>query len=48
MGDAQRQYVRLRWLITGGILLGTLVARTLLGIGVPLLPVLSITVAIAF
>jgi signal transduction histidine kinase len=48
MGDAQRQYVRLRWLITGGILLGTLVVRTLLGIGVPLLPVLSVTAAIAF
>jgi len=48
MGDVQRQYVRLRWLVTGGILLGTLVARTFLGIGVPLLPVLSVTAAIAF
>ena len=48
MGDVQRQYVWLRWLVTGGILLGTLVARTLLGIRVPLLPVLSVTAAIAF
>jgi signal transduction histidine kinase len=44
----QRQYVRLRWLTVGAILLGTLVARTWLGIGVPLFPVLSVTTAIAF
>jgi signal transduction histidine kinase len=43
----QRQYVRLRWLTVGAILLGTLVARTWLGIGVPLFPVLSVTTAIA-
>ncbi len=44
----QRQYVRLRWLTVGAVLLGTLVARTWLGIGVPLFPVLSVITAIAF
>lgn len=43
-----RQYVQLRWLAVGTVLLGTLVARFALGIGVPLFPVLSIALVIAF
>jgi len=43
-----RWYVRLRWLAVGAVLLGTLVARFVLVIGVPLLPLLVITAAIAF
>jgi signal transduction histidine kinase len=43
-----RQYVQLRWLAVGAVLLGTLVARFALGIGVPLFPVLSIALVIAF
>jgi len=42
-----RQYVRLRWLAVVVVLLGTLVARFALGVGVPLLPVMSVTAAIA-
>jgi len=43
-----RQYVRLRWLTIGTVLLGMLVARFVLGVGVSLFPVLSITAVIAF
>jgi hypothetical protein len=38
-----RQYVRLRWLAVGAILVGTLVARLVLGVSVPLFPLLIIT-----
>jgi signal transduction histidine kinase len=41
-----RQYVRLRWLAIGAVLIGVLVARFVLGVGVPLSPVLGITVTI--
>jgi len=43
-----RQYVQLRWLAVGAVLLGTLVARFAMGIGVPLFPVLGIALVIAF
>jgi signal transduction histidine kinase len=43
-----RQYVQLRWLAVGAVLLGTMVARFALGIGVPLFPVLSIALVISF
>jgi signal transduction histidine kinase len=43
-----RQYIQLRWLAVGAVLLGMLAARFVLGVGVPLFPVLSITAAIAF
>jgi len=43
-----RQYVRLRWLVIGAVLLGILVARFVLGVGVPLFPVLGVTAAITF
>ncbi|MFQ6099622.1 MAG: ATP-binding protein [Anaerolineae bacterium] len=43
-----RQYVQLRWLAVTAVLVGVSVARFALGVGVPLLPVLSITIAIAF
>jgi signal transduction histidine kinase len=42
-----RQYVRLRWLAVGAILVGTLVARLVLGVTVPLFPLLTITAVIA-
>jgi signal transduction histidine kinase len=42
------QYIRLRWLAIGAVVLGTLVARFLLDVGVPLFPVLCVTGAIAF
>jgi signal transduction histidine kinase len=42
-----RQYVRLRWLAAGAILVGALAARFVLGVGVPLLPLVSITAVIA-
>ena len=42
-----RQYVRLRWLAIGAILCGMLVARFVLGVGLPLFPVLIVTAAIA-
>ncbi len=42
-----RQYVQLRWLAVSAVLLGTLVARFVLSLGVPLFPVFSITAAIA-
>jgi signal transduction histidine kinase len=41
-----RQYIRLRWLAIGALLLGTLVARVCLGVGVPLAPVLSVIAVI--
>jgi hypothetical protein len=41
------QYVRLRWLAVGAVLVGTLVARFGLDIGVPLFPLLTITAIIA-
>ena len=41
------QYVRLRWLAIGAVLLATLVARVVLDVGVPLLPVLSVTAVVA-
>jgi signal transduction histidine kinase len=43
-----RRYIRSRWLAVGAVLLGTLLARVVLDIGVLLLPVLGITAAIAF
>ena len=43
-----RQYVRLRWLTIGTVLLGMLAARFVLGVGVPLFPVLGVAAAIAF
>ncbi len=42
-----RQYVRLRWLAVGAVLVGTLVARFVLDVGVPLLPLMSVTAVIA-
>ena len=42
-----RQYVRLRWLAVGAVLIGLLVARFVLGVGVPLFPLLSVTAVIA-
>ena len=42
-----RQYIRLRWLAIGAVLLATLVARVVLDVGVPLLPVLGVTAAVA-
>jgi signal transduction histidine kinase len=41
-----RQYIRLRWVAIGALLLGTWVARVFLGVGVPLVPVLSVIAAI--
>ncbi|GAG38173.1 unnamed protein product, partial [marine sediment metagenome] len=43
-----RQYVRLRWLAIGAVLLGMLATRFVLSLGVPLFPVLSVTAVIAF
>ena len=43
-----RRYVQLRWLAVGAVLIGTLVARFVLDVGVPLLPLLSVTGVIAF
>jgi signal transduction histidine kinase len=42
-----RQYVRLRWLAVGAVLIGTLVARVVLVVGVPLFPILITTASIA-
>lgn len=42
-----RLYVRLRWLAIGTALIGMLVARGILGIGVPVFPVLSVIAAVA-
>ncbi len=42
------QYVRMRWLAVGAVLIGTLAARFVLGVGVPLFPLLTITAVIAF
>jgi signal transduction histidine kinase len=42
-----RQYVLFRWLVTGAILIGTLVGRVALGVHVPLLPVLSVAGVVA-
>ena len=42
-----RQYIRLRWLAIGAVLLATLVARVVLGVGVPLLPVPGVTTVVA-
>jgi signal transduction histidine kinase len=42
-----RQYIQLRWLAVGAVLLGMLAARFVLGVGVPLFPLLSVTAVIA-
>ena len=42
-----RQYIRLRWLAIGAVLLATLVACVVLDVGMPLFPVLGVTAAIA-
>jgi signal transduction histidine kinase len=42
-----RQYVQLRWLAVGAVLIGTLVARFVLAVGVPLFPLLIIAMSIA-
>jgi signal transduction histidine kinase len=43
-----QRYVRLRWLAVGAVLAGMLLGRFVLGIGMLLVPLLSVTAAIAF
>jgi signal transduction histidine kinase len=42
-----RQYIRLRWLVICAVLLGILIGRSVLGVGIPLAPLLIVAAVIA-